>query len=113
MKELGEARRILGAKTIRNRHMRKIFLSPTEYVTKALRKFATGDSKPTHILYDVVVGSVMYLMLCTRPDFTFSNSLLSKYMVSLGLKHWRITKYLLSYVLGTKNLGLVYKKKLL
>ncbi|CAM8907759.1 unnamed protein product [Rhodiola kirilowii] len=60
------------------------------------------------IPYDVAVGSIMYAMLCTRPDLGFAISVLSRYMANPGPKHWQAMKYLLRYFSGTKNLGLIY-----
>ncbi|CAN0884245.1 Retrovirus-related Pol polyprotein from transposon TNT 1-94 [Linum grandiflorum] len=45
--------------------------------------------------YDVAVGSIMYAMLCTRPDLAFAISVLSR-------------KCALRYLSGTSSLGLVY-----
>ncbi|XP_073526410.1 uncharacterized protein [Phyllobates terribilis] len=61
-----------------------------------------------HVPYDVVVGSLMCAMLCTRPDLAFAISVLSRYMSDHGDKHWQAMKYLLKYVSGTCKLGLFY-----
>lgn len=37
--------------------------------------------------YDVVVSSIMYSLLCTRPDLAFAISVLSRFMSNLGEKH--------------------------
>ncbi|CAM8978530.1 unnamed protein product [Rhodiola kirilowii] len=64
--------------------------------------------KMPDIPYDVVVGSVMYCMLCTRPDLAFAISVLSRFMANPGENHWHAMKFLLKYLNNTKNLGLVY-----
>ncbi|CAM8935455.1 unnamed protein product [Rhodiola kirilowii] len=60
------------------------------------------------IPYDVVVGSVMYCMLCTRPDLAFGISLLSRFVSNPGDPHWQAIKYFLRYLCGTKFLSLVF-----
>ena len=58
--------------------------------------------------YDVAVGSVMYAMLCTRPDLAFAVSVLSRFMSNPGPKHWTGMKCTLRYLSCTSSLGLVY-----
>ena len=58
--------------------------------------------------YSSAIGSVMYTMICTRPDLAHSISLLSKYMSNPGRSHWEALKWLLRYIKGTVNEGLVY-----
>ena len=59
--------------------------------------------------YANVVGSVMYMMLCTRPDLAHSISVLSRFMADPGRDHWEALKWLLRYIKGSINEGLVYK----
>ena len=58
--------------------------------------------------YSSAIGLVMYTMICTRPYLAYSISLLSKYMSNPGREHWEALKWLLRYVKGTVNEGLVY-----
>ena len=65
--------------------------------------------KPVDItLYQQVIGKLMYLTSCTRPDLAFSVSLLSRFSSSPKEKHWRCITTLLKYVNSTKNLSLTY-----
>ncbi|CAM8983762.1 unnamed protein product [Rhodiola kirilowii] len=134
MKHLGLAKNILGISIIRNRQNRKMYLVQHDYIVKVLDKFAMNCSRPTavplggHLIlikddcpktkteqenmsnvpYDVAAGSVMYCMLCTRPDLAFGISVLSRFMSNPGDSHWQSMKYLLIYLCGTKSIGLVY-----
>ena len=58
--------------------------------------------------YSSAIGSIMYIMICTRPDLAHSISLLSKYMSNPGREHWEAVKWLLKYIKGTLTEGLVY-----
>ncbi|KAK4391500.1 Retrovirus-related Pol polyprotein from transposon TNT 1-94 [Sesamum angolense] len=42
-----------------------------------------------------ILGSVMYLMVSTRPDIAYVVSCLSRYMSNAGLPHWEALKWLL------------------
>ncbi|XP_042951770.1 secreted RxLR effector protein 161-like [Carya illinoinensis] len=60
------------------------------------------------IPYASMVGSVMYAMVCTRPDLTYAVSVVSRFMSNPGKAHWHAIKWLLRYILGTTMLGLKY-----
>ena len=60
--------------------------------------------------YRQVVGKLMYLAVCTRPDIRHAVSELSRFNANLGLKHWESAMRVLRYLSGTAGVGLHYKK---
>jgi hypothetical protein len=54
------------------------------------------------------IGSIMYVMLCTRPDVSYAVSVRSRYQSNPGDSHWAIVKNTLKYFRRTKELFLVY-----
>ena len=96
MKDLGEASYILQIKLHQDRENRMISLSQATYIDKVLVRFAMQYSKKgitplrhgmhlskdqcpqtpkekeqmRAVLYALAVGSLIYTMLCTRPDIT-------------------------------------------
>ena len=58
--------------------------------------------------YASVVGSLMYAILCTRPDICYSAGMVSRYQSNLGPKHWQAVKYILKYLRRTRDYMLVY-----
>ena len=42
--------------------------------------------------YSSVVGSLMYSMVCSRPDLAYVVSMVSKFMSNLGKQHWEVLK---------------------
>ncbi|CAI7798950.1 unnamed protein product, partial [Closterium sp. NIES-53] len=59
--------------------------------------------------YPELVGCLMYLMTCTRPDIAYPLSLLARY-VALGRHrkvHWDAAKRVLRYLCCTSGIGLV------
>ena len=60
--------------------------------------------------YSSAVGSVMYSMICTRPDLAHAISTLSRFMSNPGKEHWLAMKWLLRYIATTTNVGLRYLK---
>ena len=59
--------------------------------------------------YSSAVGSVMYNMICTKPDLAHSISHLSRYMTNPSGEHWEALKRLLRYIKSTINEGLIYR----
>ncbi|GJS37477.1 retrovirus-related pol polyprotein from transposon TNT 1-94 [Tanacetum coccineum] len=60
------------------------------------------------VLYANVVCSLMYLMVCTRPDIVYAVSIVSRYLANPGKNHWEAVKWILKYLKGTADVGLVY-----
>ncbi|KAH9750809.1 Integrase catalytic domain-containing protein [Citrus sinensis] len=109
MKDLGDAMYILGIRIYRDRSRKLIGLCQAKYIEKILKKFNMWDSKRGFIpfrhgihlsksmspkTYDEIermnkipyasaIGSLMYAMLCTRPDIAQCNSTTeAKYIVA-------------------------------
>ncbi|CAI7876796.1 unnamed protein product [Closterium sp. NIES-53] len=59
--------------------------------------------------YPELVGCLMYLMTCTRPDFAYPLSLLARYMAPGRHRkvHWDAAKRVLRYLCSTSGMGLV------
>ena len=59
------------------------------------------------IPYASAIGSLMYAMLCTRPDVSYSLSATSRYQSDPGESHCIAVKNILKYLRRTKNMFLV------
>jgi hypothetical protein len=68
---------------------------------------ANGD--PLECDYPQLVGALMYLMVCTRPDIAYAVSVLSRFMAPdrHTSAHWKAAKRVLAYLKKTKHLSLV------
>ncbi|KAK1697754.1 hypothetical protein QYE76_014451, partial [Lolium multiflorum] len=62
----------------------------------------------SQIPYASAVGSIMYDMLCTRPDIAHAVSLTSRYQSDPGMEHWTAVKNILKYLKRTKDMFLCY-----
>nr|CAN75281.1 hypothetical protein VITISV_007972 [Vitis vinifera] len=134
MKDLGSTKRILGMKIERDMSKRLLRLSQKSYILKVLSRCEMNNLKTvstplgkhfrlsitqapeTHeekrfmerIPYASMVGSVMYTMVCSRPDLAYAVNMISRYMSCLGKPYWQTVKWLFQYLAGTRSLGLVY-----
>ena len=69
----------------------------------------TGEQvEMSTVPYASAIGSVMYAMICTRPDVSYALSVCSKYQSNTSMIHWGAVKNILKYVKRTKDLFLVY-----
>ena len=60
------------------------------------------------IPYASAKGSIMYAMICTRPDVACALSMTSRYQSDPGESHWTTVKNILKYLRNTKDKFLVY-----
>ena len=114
MKNLGEAKKIIRMEIMRDRSKGVLYLSQRKYIEKFVQRFSMGDAKGVsnplashfkfskklcpqtkakneqlvRILYTSVDGSMMYAMVCSRPDIAHAVSLVSRYMSNTGKGHW-------------------------
>ena len=58
--------------------------------------------------YASAVGSLMYAMVCTRPDISHAMGVVSRYMNNPGKEHWMAVKGILRYLRGTTNQALCF-----
>ncbi|XP_035831876.1 secreted RxLR effector protein 161-like [Helianthus annuus] len=58
--------------------------------------------------YASAIGSIMYAMLCTRPDVSHALSMTSHYQQTPGIAHWTAVKNILKYLRRTKDMSLVF-----
>ena len=128
MKDMGAARVMLGINISRDREKRKLFICQSDYVSTVLERFGMMKSNPVRTpmdksSYDLAfidsdsarnvpfrqaIGSIMYLMIGTRPDIAFAVSKLSQHSENPTVNHWNAVKRLLRYINGTKSYGILY-----
>ena len=108
---MGEANFVLGVKITRDRSKKLLSLSQGTYIKKILERFHMHNSKPidtpmekgctltldqcpknveeknqmSKVPYASAIGSLMYAMLCTRPDICFAVGMVSRYQAILDL----------------------------
>jgi hypothetical protein len=60
--------------------------------------------------YRSVLGSVMWGQLATRPDLSFSVSLLARFQANPGIQHWNALMHVVGYIKNTLDYGLTYSR---
>jgi len=69
---------------------------------------AEDREKMSVIPYASAIGSIMYAMLCTRPDVSLAISMVGRFQSDPGMEHWTAVKNILKYLKRTKDMFLVY-----
>ena len=59
------------------------------------------------IPYASVVGSIMYAMVCSRLDFSYAASMISRFLSNPGWEHWNAVKWVLRYLKGSTNVRIL------
>ena len=60
--------------------------------------------------YREVIGSLIYAMICTRPDLSWVVTKLSQHLEKPTNADWVMVKHVLRYIKGTLNKKLTYRK---
>ncbi|CAI7776829.1 unnamed protein product [Closterium sp. NIES-54] len=128
--DLGELRSYLGLQITRDRARRTINPTQSHMVHQVLQRFGFQFSSPqptplstSHSLsappldesiepsgsYPELVGCLMYLMTCTRPDLAYPLSLLARYVAPGTHRkvHLDVAKRVLRHLCSTSGMGLV------
>ncbi|KAF4144606.1 Reverse transcriptase (RNA-dependent DNA polymerase) [Phytophthora infestans] len=131
LKDLGRVRHLLGME-VNYMPGRMVCLSQTAYIERLADKFGLQSArsvrspqfhheKPTKIEteltkindpalpYKEIVGSLQYLVACTRPDLAHVVRNLGRYMSAYSIENYRAAQRVVRYALATKNMGLVYR----
>ena len=103
-------------------------MNQKRYLNKLLEKFGMLDCKPRCTpseqkitcnendelvdsrRYREIIGSLIYLMTCTRPDICWTVTKLSQYLSQPRQGHLTAAKHVMRYLKGTNDYELCYKK---
>ncbi|KAM3381937.1 hypothetical protein P3S68_007510 [Capsicum galapagoense] len=58
--------------------------------------------------YASAVGSLMYAMVCTRPDIAHVVGFVSRFLSNSGREHWNDVKWIMRYLCGTSSRSLCF-----
>jgi hypothetical protein len=134
MSDLGKLQYFLGMEINQNRNARTIKLHQQKFIQSILQKFGMESCKPVRtqqepglqltkdmcvktkddmeymkkVPYRSAVGSLMYVMVATRPDIASAVGAVSQYCENPGPTHWKAVKRIFRYLQGTQNYMLCY-----
>nr|CAI72292.1 putative polyprotein [Phytophthora infestans] len=135
MKELGEAKFILGMEIDHDRECGTLMIKQTRYIDDIVERFNQRNAKmveypcaanlklskmmsPTTEKeraemwsrpYRSLIGCLMYITTCTRPDIAYVVTQLARFLEDPGTQHWKAAIRVLQYLKSTRHHGIVYK----
>ncbi|KAL9249072.1 Retrovirus-related Pol polyprotein from transposon TNT 1-94-like protein [Drosera capensis] len=98
MKDLGASKHILS--------MRAHF----NLTKKQSPKTDEDKTAMARVPYASAAGSLMYAMVCTRPDIAHAVGVINRFMSNLGRQHLEAVKWLLRYLKDTSKTSLCFSK---
>jgi hypothetical protein len=122
MKDLDDLHFFLGMEVERDRAQRLLYINQIGYLKEILKCFRMEDCKAigvpldpktklkknvnkddemVKVPYQQAMGSLMYAMLCTRPNLAYPISVVSQHMANPSLEHWIAVKRIFRYLQGT------------
>ncbi|KAJ9533036.1 hypothetical protein QJQ45_018125 [Haematococcus lacustris] len=127
VKHIGEPELFLGMQISRNRAERTLHLSQPRFVAELVTSHGMADAHPKTVpmststklsregtpldtgqhSFSGLVGSLMYLACCTRPDIAFAVGALARHLAAPTEQHWQAARAVLSFVKGTAGHGLL------
>uniref|UniRef100_A0AAV1V3K5 Integrase catalytic domain-containing protein n=1 Tax=Peronospora matthiolae TaxID=2874970 RepID=A0AAV1V3K5_9STRA len=129
IKELGELKYCLGIELTRDRKSKSIRMNQRAYIKRLTEKFGVDQCKDVHTPsnesekltklgdddefvpkwpYRELVGALMYVATCTRPDIMHAVGEVAKYCERHGKSHWIAAKRVLKYLKTTADYSIVF-----
>jgi hypothetical protein len=131
IKDLGPLRNFLGVQFKRNKETCELWIHQESFIDSLLAEYDLTDCNPVRTPLDNdhplglptdihapvanltrtfqrIVGSLLFLQICSRPDISFAVLTLSQHCASPELRHLAAAKRVLRYLKGTRSYRLHY-----
>ncbi|KAE8909416.1 Retrovirus-related Pol polyprotein from transposon TNT 1-94 [Phytophthora fragariae] len=135
MKELGPAKFILGMEIDHDMTAGTLKIKQTRYIDDVVERFGQENAKPVDNPcaaglklsktqspgtdaeqnamrskpYRSLIGCLLYITTCTRPDIAFMATQLSRFLENPGQQHWNAAVRVLRYLKSTRQHGIIYQ----
>ena len=128
VRDPGEAKYFLGMSLDRDRQAKR--MTQERLATELVSRYGMKDSKTKSVPmstsieleqatndnlldrevypYNGLVGSLLYLSVCTRPDISQAMGVLARYMAKPSMEHWTAAKGVLRHIAGTLKPGICF-----
>lgn len=129
LRDLGDPRQFVGLDITRDRGSGSLKISQKLMASELVARYGLSDchsklvplspstklsNQESDLLdqdkyaYSELVGSLLYLSVCTRPDIAFAVGVLSRFMSKPAQAHWTAAKGVVRYLAGTLDHGITY-----
>jgi hypothetical protein len=128
LKDLGPVKQFLGVEFVRDLASKELWMHQASYIKTLLADHDMSDCNPAKTPmdlariepgtdtavpdrrseYQTLIGKLLFLLICTRPDISYAVNSLAQYSCSPHLEHFTAVKRVMRYLKGTASLGLHY-----
>jgi hypothetical protein len=131
-RDLGDAEMYLGINISRDRENKTLKIDQERMIKEIVAKYgqegaknkatplngsiklAKDEGEPLdteRYPYAALVGSLLYVSVCTRPDISYAVGALARYMAKPTMVHWKEAIGVVRYLAGTPKMGIIYGKR--
>ena len=131
LRDLGEASMFVGLEIQRDRAARTLTIRQSRMANDLVARYGMQQAQPKAIPltvgtqltkasddsqlldkqqfgYAELIGSLLYLSVCTRPDIAQAVGALSRFMAAPTFQHWQAARGVVRYLSGTVHTGISY-----
>ena len=131
LRDLGEASMFVGLEIQRDRAARTLTIRQSRMANDLVARYGMVQAQPKAIPltvgtqltkasddsqlldkqqfgYAELIGSLLYLSVCTRPDIAQAVGALSRFMAAPTFQHWQAARGVVRYLSGTVHTGISY-----
>jgi len=131
-RDMGDAHIFVGYEIERDRGARRLKIAQRRMASELVTRYGLADGKTKttpmstatklasnetdlldkeHFGYAELVGSLLYLSVCTRPDIAYAVGVLARFMSKPSTAHWLAAKAVVRYIAGTTDYGIIFGKE--
>jgi hypothetical protein len=124
---LGEPSYFLGMNLCYDRKAGTVMMTQQTYIEAVIEKYQLQSTLPKSLplapgimlvkdqgeemqqpdMYGSLVGALLFLAVCTRPDISFAVGLLSRFVSKPSMEHWGVAVKVVAYLKSTKEKGIM------
>jgi len=130
-RDLGEAKLFVGFEITRDREAGTLKITQRRMASQLASQYGVSNAAPkavpmatgvklgadegelldtTKFNYSGLIGSLLYLSTCSRPDISHSVGVLARHMSKPTVAHWQAAMGVLKYVASTTDFGIQYSR---
>ena len=131
LRNLGPASYFIGIEITRDRNKKLIKIDQKRMTRELVRNYGLADAKPKttplspavklvkqgkpldkeRFGYSNLIGSLLYISVCTRPDIAQAVGALARYMSNPMEEHWEAARGVVRYLASTSDYGICFGPK--
>ena len=127
MKDLRNVKWIFQMEVMQSNDQKKVTLSQSQYIKDILERHGMANCHPVKTLmesrlslsvltkpevdvtiYQQLIGSLMYVMVCTCPDISYAVGVVARHIAAPDHIHMKAVKHIYCYLRGTSDYKLIY-----